>query len=71
MGDRIAGRSHISGNRLTQARWATYTPRSVRVPHRSTTSMEDGKQMSQMLLYVPTIAPDGAADRGRSVPFSR
>jgi hypothetical protein len=33
--------------------------------------MEDGKQMSQMLLYVPTIAPVGAADRGRSAPFSR
>jgi hypothetical protein len=33
--------------------------------------MEDGKQMSQMLLYVPTIAPVGADDRGRSVPFSR
>jgi hypothetical protein len=33
--------------------------------------MEGGEQMSQMLLFVPTLAPVGAADRGRSVPFSR
>jgi hypothetical protein len=34
-------------------------------------SMEDGKQMSQKLLFVRNVAPIGAADRGRSVPPSR
>jgi len=33
--------------------------------------MEGGNQMSKMLLFVPTIAPVGAVDRGRSVPSSR
>jgi len=27
--------------------------------------------MSKKLLFVPTVAPVGAVDRGRSVPFSR